>query len=187
MYMGDNGFCFGEHGLIDKRHMYEGSMRVPMLAYGPGMIQGGIVIEELIQNIDVGPTILDLAGEKVPSHMDGRSFKGLLEGKKIAWRDEVYYEYYWERSFPHTPTVHGVRTDRYKYIHYHGVWDIDELYDLQTDPDEKRNLINEPEYKELVKELNKKMYDWLDNTDGMVIPLRRDSSFRAAERSADKK
>ena len=187
IYMGDNGFCFGEHGLIDKRHMYEDSMRVPMLAYGPGMIKGGSVIDDLVQNIDVGPTILDLAGEKVPEHMDGRSFKQLLEGKKIPWREEVYYEYYWERSFPHTPTVHGVRTDRYKYIHYHGVWDIDELYDIQNDPDEKRNLINEPEYKKLADELNKKMYDWLENTGGMVIPLRRDAGFRATERSTDNK
>ena len=187
MYMGDNGFCFGEHGLIDKRHMYEASMRVPMLAYAPSMIKPKTVIDELVQNIDVGPTILDLASVDVPEHMDGQSFKGLLEGKKIPWRGEAYYEYYWERNFPHTPTVHGVRTDRYKYIHYHGVWDIDELYDLKNDPDEKHNLISDPEYKKTADQLNKKMYDWLEESGGMLIPLRRDHGFRATERKPVKK
>lgn len=182
MYMGDNGFCFGEHGLIDKRHMYESSMRVPMLAYAPGVIKKGAVIEELIQNIDIAPTVLDIAGIAAVDHMDGRSFLKLLEGKRLAWRDEVFYEYYWERNFPHTPTVHGVRSKRYKYIHYHGIWDIDELYDIQNDPDEKHNLIDKPQYKELVDRMNKKMFDWLEDTQGMLIPLRRDHGFRAIER-----
>ncbi len=182
MYMGDNGFCFGEHGLIDKRHMYEASMRVPMLAYAPGTIKPGLVLDELIQNIDVGPTVMDVAGLPTPDHMDGRSFLKLLEGKKTPWRDEVYYEYYWERNFPQTPTTHGVRTKRYKYIHYHGIWDIDELYDLQEDPDEKNNLIDDPQYKQMVKEMNKKMFDWLEQTDGMLIPLRRDTDWRAIDR-----
>jgi arylsulfatase A-like enzyme len=182
MYMGDNGFSFGEHGLIDKRQMYESSMRVPMLAYAPGTIEPGAVIEELIQNIDVGPTVLDVAGIPTPDHMDGQSFLKLLEGRRTTWRDEVYYEYYWERNFPQTPTVHGVRGKRYKYIHYHGIWDIDELYDLQNDPDEKHNLIAEPQYEKLVDEMNKRMFDWLERTDGMLIPLRRDTKWRAVDR-----
>jgi len=186
MYMGDNGFCFGEHGLIDKRHMYEASMRVPMLAYAPGMIEPGTVIEELIQNIDVAPTVLDVAAVPAPDHMDGRSFLKLLQGKQTPWRDEVFYEYYWERNFPQTPTVHGVRTKRYKYIHYHGLWDIDELYDLQNDPDEKHNLIHEPKYEKMVDQMNKKMFDWLEKTDGMLIPLRRDTKWRAIDRGPTK-
>jgi arylsulfatase A-like enzyme len=182
IYMGDNGFCFGEHGLIDKRHMYEASMRIPMLVHAPGLAESGKVIDQLVQNIDVAPTILDLAGIAVPHSMDGQSFKGLLEGKEMPWRSEVFYEYYWERNFPQTPTVHGVRTERYKYMHYHGIWDIDELYDLKNDPDEKYNLIDKPEHKQVVDDFNKKMFDWLEETDGMLIPLRRDQGFRAVER-----
>ena len=186
MYMGDNGFSFGEHGLIDKRQMYESSMRVPMLAYAPGAIKPGTVVEELVQNIDVGPTVLEVAGLPTPERMDGQSFLKLLKGKPIPWRDEAFYEYYWERNFPHTPTVHGVRTKRYKYIHYHGIWDIDELYDLREDPDEKHNLIHDPQHKQRIDEMNKKMFDWLEKTDGMLIPLRRDTGFRAIERNPDK-
>ena len=186
MYMGDNGFVFGEHGLIDKRHMYEESMRVPFLAWCPGMIKPASVIEELIQNIDIAPTILDVAGLEIPDRMDGKSFLPILQGKKIPWRDSAFYEYYWERNFPHTPTTHGVRTDRYKYIHYHGIWEIDELYDLKNDPEEMKNLIDSPEHQKLIKQLNKRMFDWLEKTDGMLIPLRRDSGGRAVERNPNK-
>ncbi|MBN1764128.1 MAG: sulfatase [Sedimentisphaerales bacterium] len=186
MYMGDNGFCFGEHGLIDKRHMYEESMRVPLLACAPGMIKPGSTIKQMIQNIDIAPTILDLAGITTPENMDGLSFLPLLQGREVPWRDAVFYEYYWERNFPQTPTVHGIRTDRYKYIHYHGIWDIDELYDLQNDPQEMHNLINNPEYKNLIESLNQRMFDWLEKTGGMLIPLRRDTGFRAIKRKTGK-
>src|SRR5690606_26538707 len=132
---------FGEHGLIDKRHAYEESWRVPLLAMGKD-VQKGAVVEEIVQNIDIGPTILDIAGVPVPSNMDGRSFLPLLEGEEIDWGvDTIYYEYFWERPFPQTPTVYAVRTNRYKFIRYHGVWDINELFDLQEDPHEMRNLI----------------------------------------------
>ncbi len=173
-YMGDNGFSFGEHGLIDKRHMYEESIRVPLLARCPEIIKPGTKVIELIQNIDIAPTILDLAGLETPDYMDGRSFVPLLEGKKIPWRDAILYEYYWERNFPQTPTIHGIRTDRYKYIHYHGIWDIDEFYDLQKDPEEMNNLINSPEHQDLIKKLKDRMFDMLEATGGMIIPLRRD-------------
>jgi len=186
MYMGDNGFVFGEHGLIDKRHMYEESMRVPFLAWCPGVIKPGSVVEELIQNIDIAPTILDLAGMEIPERMDGKSFLPILQGKKIPWRDSAFYEYYWERNFPQTPTTHGVRTDRYKYIHYHGVWDIDELYDLKDDPEEMHNLIDSPEHQKLVKQLNNRMFEWLEKTDGMLIPLRRDRGNQQNKRNPDK-
>ncbi len=185
IYMGDNGFCFGEHGLIDKRHMYEESIRVPMLAYCPEMIQSGSKVGELVQNIDIAPTLLEAAGLTVPDDMDGRSFLPVLKGKSIPWRDAIYYEYYWERNFPQTPTMHGVRTDRYKYIHYHGIWDIDELYDLKTDPNEMNNLIFEPEQQDRIKKMNKMMYDWLERTNGMTIPLRRDRGFRAVDRKPE--
>jgi len=181
-YSSDNGFSLGEHGLIDKRQMYEESMRIPFLAYSPGLIKPGLRISELVQNIDFAPTILDLAGIKTPEQMDGKSFVPLLKGEKVEWRDEIYYEYFWERPFPHTPTVFGIRTNKYKYMTYHGIWDIDELYDIENDPDEKHNLIKNPELQELIKQLNKKVYDWLESTDGMQIPLRRDIFWRADKR-----
>jgi N-acetylglucosamine-6-sulfatase len=181
-YMGDNGFCFGEHGLIDKRHMYEPSLRVPLLAYSPQLIQPGTKIKQMVQNIDIASTIMAAAGLESPATMDGRSFLPLLQGKETAWRDAVFYEYYWEWNFPQTPTVHGIRTDRYKYMHYHGIWDTDELYDLQQDPEEKMNLIDRPEYQDLVKELKNRVFQWLEETDGMKIPLRRAEGFQAADR-----
>ncbi|NLT78390.1 MAG: DUF4976 domain-containing protein, partial [Planctomycetes bacterium] len=177
-YMGDNGFCFGEHGLIDKRHMYEPSMRVPFLAHCPELIRPGTRVTPLVQNIDVAPTVLAAAGVRAPDHMDGRSFLPLLEGKETPWRDAVFYEYYWEAAFPQTPTTFGVRTDRYKFIHYHGIWDTDELYDLKNDPDEMHNLIDQPDQQVRIEELRERLYAWLEQTDGMQIPLRREGDFK---------
>lgn len=174
-YMGDNGFSFGEHGLIDKRQAYEESIRVPLLVYAPSMIESGTVIEPMIQNIDIGPTILELAGFKTPPGMDGMSFVPMLRGKEIpSWRKRIYYEYFWERPFPQTPTMHAVRTDSFKYIRYYGVWDINELYNLKIDPNESNNLIRNPKYQKISKQLNIDLFNWLQRTDGMKIPLKPD-------------
>ncbi|RNC79699.1 MAG: DUF4976 domain-containing protein [Balneola sp.] len=179
IYMGDNGFSFGEHGLIDKRHFYEESAKVPFLVRYPEVLEGGQVIEEMVQNIDVGPTFLELAGIKTPEHMHGRSILPILAGNTPDdWRDRIFYEYYWEYDFPHTPTIHGVRTDRYKYIRYHGVWDTNEFYDLQEDPFEMNNLIDSPEHQEIIEELAGEIYTWLEETDGMQIPLKRTIKHR---------
>lgn len=134
IYMGDNGFAWGEHGLIDKRQFYEESVRVPMLVRCPGLFEGGKVIENMVQNVDVAPTIMACAGLDKAKQMVGYSFLPLLRGELVDWRDHIFYEYYWEYEFPQTPTMHGIRTDRYKYIRYHGVWDTNEFYDLQNDP-----------------------------------------------------
>ncbi len=174
IYMGDNGFSFGEHGLIDKRQAYEESWRVPMMAWAPGMIEPGTKIIELVQNIDIAPTVLELAGLSRPSQMDGTSFWPLLQGDhSIPWRDKIFYEYYWEYAFPQTPTVHAVRTERYKFIRYHGIWDTNELYDLQEDPWEMNNLIESPEHQEMIRQMLDEMWTWLEETDGMQIPLKR--------------
>ena len=173
IYMGDNGFCWGEHGLIDKRHFYEASVRVPMLAYCPELIKPGTVVTKMIQNIDIAPTVLEAAGLQSPESFSGKSFIPLLQQKETEWRDKIFYEYYWEYAFPQTPTMHGVRTDRYKYIRYHGIWDTNEFYDLQNDPNELHNLIDAPEHQETIKELVASLYDWLEETDGMQIPLKR--------------
>ncbi len=176
-YMGDNGFSFGEHGLIDKRHAYEESMRVPLIVMGKD-IKPGTVVTELIQNIDIAPTILSMADLSVPKNMDGSSFKTLLLGEGIEWRDTIYYEYFWERPFPQTPTVYAARTNRYKYIRYHGVWDINELYDLENDPNEMHNLIRSKEHQGIAKRLNHSLFKWLERTKGMNMPLREDEGMR---------
>jgi arylsulfatase A-like enzyme len=173
IYMGDNGFAWGEHGLIDKRQFYEESVRVPMLVWSPGLVKGGTVIEDMVQNVDVAPTVMDYLGVNKAEQMAGYSFIPLLKGEKPDWRKRIFYEYYWEYEFPQTPTMHGVRTDRYKYIRYHGVWDTNEFYDLQEDPSEMKNLIASPEHQTIIKQLNHDLYDWLEDTGGMSIPLKR--------------
>lgn len=174
VYMGDNGFMFGEHGLIDKRTAYETSMRVPMLAHCPDLIKPGTVVKEVVANIDIAPTFLEVAGLKSPGYMDGKSFLPFLKGQTQPWRTGLLYEYYWERNFPQTPTMHALRTDRYKYIHYHGIWDTDELYDLQEDPHEMNNLANQKEHLPTVKKLNKELFGILQETNGMMIPFYED-------------
>lgn len=172
-YMGDNGFLMGEHGLIDKRNMYEESQKVPLLVYAPENISAGAVLEQVIQNVDIAPTILDMAGVTAPEFMQGKSFYPLLKGQQIAWRDKAFYEYYWEFSYPQTPTTFGVRSGRYKFIFYPGIWDVSEFFDLQKDPEEKNNLYRVPAYQPLIKQLRAELWDWLEKTGGMQIPLKR--------------
>jgi Arylsulfatase A and related enzymes len=172
IYMGDNGFAFGEHGLIDKRTAYEESMRVPLIARCPALIQPKTKLKQMVLNVDIAPSILELAGVKKPSQMQGNSFIPLLQNKQVAWRDKVFYEYYWENAFPQTPTQFAIRTDQYKFIRSQGVWDIDQLYDIQKDPYEVNNLIRHPEYQELAKQLNKELWNWLQETEGLFIPLK---------------
>jgi N-acetylglucosamine-6-sulfatase len=171
IYMGDNGFMFGEHGLIDKRVAYETSMRVPMLAQCPALIKPGTVLEQMIANIDVGPTIMEAMGLQTPPHMDGRSFLPLLRGESIPWRDRFLYVYYWEKNFPQTPTTFALRTPGAKYITYYGLWDSDEFYDLGTDPEESRNLINDPSRRKEIGRMEDELYRMMGGLGGMEIPL----------------
>lgn len=172
IYMGDNGFQFGEHGLIDKRTAYEASMRIPMLAYCPDIIKPGVIIKDVVANIDIAPTLLAAAGLKTPSYMDGMSFFPQLNGKKPdKWRTGLLYEYYWERNFPQTPTIQALRNDRYKYIHYYGIWDTDEFYDLQNDPLEINNLIRSKEHQNIIHQMNEEMFKKFEESGGMYIPL----------------
>jgi N-acetylglucosamine-6-sulfatase len=182
LYLGDNGFLLGEHGLIDKRHAYEESMRIPMLAYAPGLVAPGSRLPELVRNIDIAPTVLELAGVHSPGGMDGRSFVPVLRGQARNWGSDMLYEYYWEYAFPHTPTVLALRDARYKYIFYHGVWDTAELYDVVADPREQRNLIGAREHAARVEAMRDRMWDLLERTGGMNIPLKRPGSYQAAER-----
>lgn len=176
VYMGDNGFALGEHGFYDKRDAFEVSMRVPMLAWAPGRLKGGVVVEEMVQNIDVAATLMEVAGAEVPAgapEMDGRSFWPLLEGKKVAdWRKHLLYEYHWEWNFPAQPTTLAIRTDRWKYVYTHGRWDKDGLYDLETDPHERHNLIEVPAFAERGTALRAQLFEEMEASGGLVMPVR---------------
>ncbi|WP_267395450.1 MULTISPECIES: sulfatase [unclassified Sphingomonas] len=184
VYMGDNGFMFGEHGLIDKRAAYEESMRVPLLARCPSLFPAGSVIEQVVANIDIAPTMLAAAGLKAPATMAGANMLPLATPGATPWRQELLYEYYWERNFPQTPTVHALRENRYKYMHFHGIWDLDELYDLAADPHESDNLLATPGHEELAARLSTKLFELLKASDGMQIPLSVDAGDPNQLRSA---
>ncbi len=187
MYMGDNGFAFGEHGLIDKRTAYEWSMRVPLLMHCPELVESGTVVEQVVANIDIGPTIIDAAGLQTPDQMDGRSFLGLASGRSVDWRDALLYEYYWERNFPHTPTIFAIRTDQYKFVRPHGLYDLDELYDIEADPGERTNLIFSPDHQDVIRELKTRMFELLEETGGMSVPLYSDRGSSQNLRNANGK
>ena len=175
VYMGDNGFQFGEHGLIDKRTAYEASIRVPLIMHYPKGLQAGTKVDQVVANIDIAPTLLEAAGLPTPAHMDGTSFWKSARGVEQAeWDKELLYEYYWEWNYPQTPTVHALRTERYKYIRYYGIWDSDELYDLEADPQERHNLIREPAQGERVASMKKRLFEKLAESRGHDIPLLAD-------------
>jgi N-acetylglucosamine-6-sulfatase len=143
VYMGDNGYLWGEHGLVDKRAMYEPSIRVPLMAHCPDLFGGAKKVDGMALNLDIGPTMLEAAGVAVPQTMHGRSLLPLAAGKAVDWRKDFLYEYEWEQDYPYTPTITGLRTERYSFMQYQGVWDISELYDLQKDPQQMNNLVRD--------------------------------------------
>ncbi len=149
VYNSDQGFFLGEHGWFDKRWMYEESLRMPLVVRWPGVTQPGSQTDALVQNLDFAQTFLDMAGVDAPADMQGRSLVPLLSGRQLGdWRDAIYYHYY---EFPGVHAVqrhYGVRTDRYKLIHYYLI-DEWELFDLQTDPDELSSVHDDPEYAEI--------------------------------------
>jgi N-acetylglucosamine-6-sulfatase len=169
--MGDNGFMFGEHGLIDKRVAYETSIRVPLLMQCPELFKGGTVVDEMVANIDIAPTIMEAMGLATPAHMDGQSCVDLAKGLDVPWRDHFLYVYYWEKNFPQSPTVFSLRSDRFKYTTYYGLWDTDEFYDIQADPNEQTNLIHDPKMQPKVKAMEKRLYDMMAELGGMDIPM----------------
>jgi N-acetylglucosamine-6-sulfatase len=117
--------------------------------------------------------------------MAGSDMLPLAKDRAAAWRDELLYEYYWERNFPQTPTVHAVREDQYKYVHLHGIWDLDELYDLAADPHENNNLLANPGHENLAARLSAKLIALFEKTNGMQILLSADAGFQARLRSPD--
>ena len=156
IYTSDQGFFLGEHNFFDKRFMYEESLRTPFIIRWPQRIKAGSVNKNMILNLDFAPTFLDVAGAKIPADMQGRSILPLLLGKTPpGWRTSMYYRYY--HPGHHNVAAHyGVRTTRYKLIYFHKLnqW---ELYDLQKDPGEMRNVYSEPSSAKTLESLKKEL------------------------------
>ncbi|HSW02636.1 MAG TPA: sulfatase [Sedimentisphaerales bacterium] len=154
IYTSDQGFYLGDHGWFDKRFMYEESLRMPLVVRYPKEIKPGSVNGDIVLNLDFGETFLDYAGVPVPADMQGRSIRPILQGQTPGdWRTSMYYHYY---EFPAVHSVkrhYGVRTQRYKLIHFYNDIDEWELYDLQSDPDEMKNLYGDARYADVVQEL----------------------------------
>ncbi|MEJ7813470.1 MAG: sulfatase [Gemmatimonadaceae bacterium] len=159
VYTSDNGFFLGEHGLFDKRLMYEPSIRVPLLVRYPARVKAGQVDRRhMVLNLDVAPTLLELAGVPVPGWMQGRSLVPLLEGPSPPpWRDAFLYEYY---EYPAEHCVrkhHGIRTARWKLLHFWEQPEEWELFDLRNDPDETRNVAALPANRTTLAELQARL------------------------------
>jgi len=156
IYTSDQGFFLGDHGIYDKRFMYEESLRMPFLIRYPEEIEAGTVNNDMILNLDFSPTFLDYAGAPISNDMQGRSFRRLACGETVSdWRKEMYYRFY-EKGFG-IDAQEGIRTQLYKLIHYlYGDkgW---ELFDLETDPHEMNNLYTVPAYNTLADSLLVKM------------------------------
>jgi arylsulfatase A-like enzyme len=163
IYTSDQGFSLGEHGFYNKQWMYENTLHQPLLVRYPGVIQAGTIHRSMVNHVDLAPTLLDFVGLPIPDDMQGYSLKPILEGKAEKVRDASYYHFY--EHGKRLPEMVGVRTERYKLIHYPGMegtyqW---ELFDLQNDPDEMKNQYGNPEFKEIkermLKDLRKLIKD----------------------------
>ncbi len=155
VYTSDQGFFLGEHGWYDKRFMYEESLRMPLVMRYPGVIKARQIEKRMVMNLDFAPTLLDYADAAIPEEMQGASMRSLFKKEKGEWRDAVYYHYY---EYPHgwhdVKRHYGVRTDRYKLIHFYHDIDRWELYDLKLDPQELRNVYDDPMYVEVRRRLH---------------------------------
>jgi N-acetylglucosamine-6-sulfatase len=149
VFMGDNGLLEGEHAMVDKRTMHEPSIRIPIIARGPGLPESRVVRGQVL-TLDIGPSVLDLCSAPPMTNIQGRSWRTLTQGRDSSWRKAWFYEYNYEKQFPYTPNVRGIRTDEWKLIRYpHGDGSSDkhlaEMYNLRTDRSERRNLAAVPQ------------------------------------------
>lgn len=156
VYTTDQGFYLGEKGFFDKRFMYEESLAMPMLMQYPGVIEAGSEIDALTQNLDFAPTFLDFANAEIPEEMQGRSLRSLMNNSisDEDFRNAIYYHYYDFPAFHMVKRHYGIRTDRFKLMHFYDDIDVWEMYDLQKDPREMNNIYNHPDYAEVRKELH---------------------------------
>jgi arylsulfatase A-like enzyme len=180
VFVGDNGLLEGEHGMVDKRTMHEPSIRIPMAVRYPGLTTAPKVIDQQVLTVDMAPSLLELAGAPAIANIDGRSWVRLVRSGDPDWRTSWFYYYNYEKEFPYTPNVRGVRTSDWKYIHYpHGDGSPDrhmaELYDLKADPGERVNLIASPAAASALTELKSRLARLMaatgltDSTDKMPL------------------
>ncbi len=158
--------------MTDKRTMHEPSIRVPLLVRYPRLIRPGTVINEMVLNVDMAPSILDICRAEPLTNIHGRSWKKLLTGRTSDWRKSFYYSYNYEKEFPYTPNVRGVRTEQWKYVHYpngDGKPDLykAELYNLKNDSHETRNLIDDPKYTDKVRQLKAELGRLMAQTEAL--------------------
>lgn len=153
IFMGDNGYFLGERQLADKWLMYDNSLRVPMMIYDPRMNKHQDV-NDMVLNIDIPKTILDLAGVKPPAAYQGNSLRCYAEGRKPSVKHEtILFEHLWK--LPQIPSSEGIRTEKWKYFRYRYIVAPEELYDLEKDPLETINLAQKPEFKSIIEKLRK--------------------------------
>lgn len=158
VFTSDNGYFHLEHRRWDKRLAYEESLRIPMIVVYPGKIHAGSTVTQLVNNADFAPTVLSYAGLDVPSGMQGTDMRPLFEEEDPQWRDSVFYEY--KKELVHAiPTMTAVRTEQYKLITFPEIDDIDELYDVQSDPHEMNNLAQDPAYASVLSSMRGKLQD----------------------------
>jgi len=158
IYSSDQGFYIGDHGWYDKRWMYEESLMMPFIIKWPGVTKPGSRNKKLIQNLDYAETFLEMAGAPVPGDMQGRSLVPLLKGQTPDdWRKSIYYHYYEYPSVHMVPRHYGIRTQRYKLMHFYQFGEEWELYDLKNDPDELTNLYDKSEHAQLQNRMKKRL------------------------------
>ncbi|MCH2213209.1 MAG: sulfatase [Fuerstiella sp.] len=184
IYSSDQGFFLGDHGLFDKRWMYEESMKMPMIVKWPGVTQPGAVNTDLIQNLDYAETFLDIAQAPVPDDMQGRSLVPLLKGTTPTdWRQSIYYHYYEYPSYHMVARHNGLRTEKYKLIHFYQ-FDEWEFYDLRADPDELKNEYANPRYADIVTRLKMRLValkkEYRDDSDTSPLTPQQRRKFRPA-------
>ncbi len=164
IYMSDQGFYLGEHGWFDKRWMYEESFRTPMMVRYPGIIKPGTINNQMVMNLDIAPTMLDVAGVNIPIEIQGKSMKPLFTNKKAAWRNELYYHYY--EATTHNVSPHfGIKTNPYKLIRLYEKITGWELYDLSKDPHEMNNIYGKKGYQKITSRLKVQLNKLIDQYD----------------------
>jgi len=183
IFAADNGMFLGEHGMTDKRSMHEESIRVPLLVRFPPLIKGGTKVQQMVLNIDLAPSVLDICQAKPLKDIHGKSWKRLLAGDPAGWRSSWFYQYNYEKQFPYTPNVRGVRTEDWKYAHCpHGDGGADrhkaELYNLKDDPGELKNLIDDPASARKLQELKKELDRLMEQTGALPDKMPLDEGIK---------
>jgi arylsulfatase A-like enzyme len=160
VYTSDQGFYLGEHGWFDKRFIYDESFKTPLLVRWPNQIKPGTTSDEMVQNLDFAQTFLEAAMIDIPSDMQGESLIPIFKGQNDQWnRESVYYHYYEYPSVHMVKRHYGIVNKKFKLVHFY--YDVDEweLYDRENDPNEMKNVYNDPNYKDIVESLTNELYE----------------------------